>query len=183
MILISTYVLGRTPLFPTSRWACKNSRSSAKSYHINCKILKLEVLGGYMARRTVPGDVRGRAAGVFNQIVFLYSQNANDMTLDTSALQILALMQVCPCPFSSTLLDYPYNNIHSKSPDAQFTPEELPFLPRFPSLAPSGEITSASRIQLRSLRYHIPMKASRQWSQMHIPRLLLGQHQSRSTWA
>ena len=32
--------------------------------------LKLELFDGYMAIRPVPGDVHGRAAGVFNQIIF-----------------------------------------------------------------------------------------------------------------
>jgi hypothetical protein len=36
-------------------------------------VLKLELFDGYMVIRTVPGDVHGRAAGVFNQIIFLYS--------------------------------------------------------------------------------------------------------------
>jgi hypothetical protein len=49
-------------------------------------VLKLELFDGYMAIRTVPGDVHGRAAGVFNQIIFLYSQNPNDMSLNGSAL-------------------------------------------------------------------------------------------------
>jgi len=43
-------------------------------------------------------------------------------------------MQVCPCPFSSNLLDYPYSNIYSKSLDAQFTPGRItipPTLPKF----------------------------------------------------
>ena len=49
-------------------------------------VLKLDFFDGYMAFRTVPGDVHGRAVGVFNQIIFLYSQNANDMSLNGSAL-------------------------------------------------------------------------------------------------
>jgi hypothetical protein len=37
------------------------------------------------ALRPVPGDIHGRAARIFNQIIFLYSQNPNDMSLNGSA--------------------------------------------------------------------------------------------------
>ena len=36
-------------------------------------VLKLELFDGYMAIRIIPGDVHGRVAGVFNQIIILYS--------------------------------------------------------------------------------------------------------------
>ena len=88
MISISSYFARPKNLIPDYKMGLQEFTlvSEKLPNQLQDFLLKLELFDRYMAIRTVPGDVHERATGVFNQIIFLYSQNPNDMSLNSSAL-------------------------------------------------------------------------------------------------